>query len=187
MSGGVLARNRRRHGRALLIRIRVLSEAADDRSRSGTEHAMKAVIQRVSEARLTVGERLVSEIDRGLVVLFCVEQADEEAAIAPFARKVAKLRIFADEDGKMNRSILDIGGSALVVSQFTLAGDTRKGNRPSFIGAAPPERADRLYRAFCAELDELGVPVQTGEFGAEMKVALVNDGPVTIWLDSTAP
>ncbi len=145
---------------------------------------MKAVVQRVSEASLAVGERLVSQIGAGLVVLLCVEQGDDEATVEPFAHKIAKLRIFADEAGKMNRSLLDVGGSALVVSQFTLAADTRKGNRPSFTGAAPPDQADRLYRAFCAQLGALGVPVQTGEFAAHMAVALVNDGPVTIWLDS---
>ncbi len=147
---------------------------------------MKAVIQRVSEASLTVGGRPVSAIGAGLVILLCVEQEDDEAAVAPFAQKIAKLRIFADEAGKMNRALLDDGGSALVVSQFTLAADTRKGNRPSFDGAAPTDHADWLYRAFCADLGALGIPVQTGVFAAHMAVALVNDGPVTIWLDSTA-
>ena len=147
---------------------------------------MKAVIQRVSEAKLSVEGRPVSEIGGGLVILLCVERGDDEAEVAPFAAKIAKLRIFADEAGKMNRSVLDLGGSALVVSQFTLAADTRKGNRPSFIAAAPPEEADRLYRRFCAALEGLGVPVQTGVFAAHMAVALVNDGPVTIWLDSKA-
>lgn len=145
---------------------------------------MKAVIQRVSEASLTVGERLVGEIGRGLVILLCVERGDGAETVEQLARKTARLRIFADEAGKMNRSLLDIGGSALVVSQFTLAADTRKGNRPSFIGAAEPEAARALYEEFCAGLAAFGVPVETGEFAAHMAVRLVNDGPVTIWLDS---
>ncbi len=144
---------------------------------------MKVVIQRVSEASLTVGERLVGEIGRGLVILICVEKGDSEETAEQFARKTAKLRIFADEAGKMNRSLLDIGGTALVVSQFTLAADTRRGNRPSFVGAAEPETARALYEDYCARLAALGVPVETGEFAAHMAVRLVNDGPVTIWLD----
>lgn len=147
---------------------------------------MKAVVQRVSEARLSVGARPVSEISHGLVILLCVERGDGDGDVTPFATKIAKLRIFADGAAKMNLSLLDVGGGALVVSQFTLAADTRKGNRPSFTGAAPPEEAEPLYQAFCAQLRDLGVAVQTGEFGAQMAVALVNDGPVTIWLDSRA-
>lgn len=151
---------------------------------NGYGAVMKAVVQRVSEARLSVDGRLVSEIGAGLVILLCVVPEDDEAAAAAFARKVAKLRIFADAAGKMNRALLDTGGGALVVSQFTLAADTRKGNRPSFGGAAPAEQADQLYRSFCVELGALGITVQTGVFAAHMAVALVNDGPVTLWLDS---
>jgi D-tyrosyl-tRNA(Tyr) deacylase len=110
---------------------------------------------------------------------------DDDAAPAKLAGRVAKLRIFRDEAGRMNRSLLDIGGSALVVSQFTLAADTRTGNRPGFSTAAAPEDGRRLYEAFAAALRDLGIPAETGVFGADMKVSLVNDGPVTIWLDST--
>jgi D-tyrosyl-tRNA(Tyr) deacylase len=145
---------------------------------------MKAVVQRVSEASVTVGDRLVGSIGRGLLVLLGVEHGDGEGAAALLARKIAHLRIFEDEAGKMNRSILDIGGGVLAVSQFTLCADVRKGNRPSFIGAAPPDRAAALYQRFCADLAGHGVPVASGEFAAHMAVRLINDGPVTIWLDS---
>jgi D-tyrosyl-tRNA(Tyr) deacylase len=147
---------------------------------------MKALIQRVSEASVTVEGRVVGRVGRGLLVLFCAEQGDGEAEADGFARKVASLRIFEDEAGKMNLSVRDVGGAALAVSQFTLAADTRKGNRPSFIGAAPPALARALYERFCAQLAGHGLPVETGEFAAHMAVSLVNDGPVTIWLDSRA-
>jgi len=122
-------------------------------------------------------------VGAGLVVLLGVAAGDDEAAAERLAGKVARLRGFENEDGRFDRSLLDVDGSALVVSQFTLIADTAKGNRPSFTGAAPPEDAERLYEAFCAALRDLGVPVETGAFGARMAVSLVNDGPVTIVLD----
>jgi D-tyrosyl-tRNA(Tyr) deacylase len=143
---------------------------------------MKAVVQRVSEARVRVGERLAGEIGSGLCVLLGVARGDEQADAERLAGKVARLRIFENDDGRFDRSLLEIGGEALVVSQFTLLGDVSKGQRPSFAAAAPPEEAEPLYEAFCAALRELGVEVQTGEFGAHMAVELVNDGPVTILL-----
>ncbi|HET6522288.1 MAG TPA: D-aminoacyl-tRNA deacylase [Geminicoccaceae bacterium] len=146
---------------------------------------MKALLQRVSEARVTVGERTTGAIGRGLLVLLCAEPEDGEAEVAFLARKIANLRVFEDEAGRMNRSVQDIGGAALVVSQFTLAADLSRGNRPGFSGAAPPDLAEALYARFCARLaGEHGVPVQTGEFAAHMAVHLVNDGPVTIWMDT---
>ncbi len=145
---------------------------------------MRALVQRVSEASVRAGGETLGTIGKGLLVLFCAEAGDTPGDVELLARKTANLRIFADDAGKMNRSVLDIGGAVLAVSQFTLAGDCRKGNRPSFIGAAAPETANAAYDAFCAELRGLGLPVETGRFAAEMKVALVNDGPVTIWLDT---
>jgi D-tyrosyl-tRNA(Tyr) deacylase len=145
---------------------------------------VKAVVQRVSEASVTVGERVVGSIDRGLLVLLGVERGDGERQAAFLARKIAQLRIFEDDAGKMNRSVLDVGGGVLAVSQFTLCADVRKGNRPSFIGAAPPELANPLYARFCDHVAAQGVPVAQGEFAAHMAVRLVNDGPVTIWLDT---
>ncbi len=147
---------------------------------------MKALLQRVSEARVEVDGAVIGAVDRGLVILFCAEPGDQEADAEAFARKIAKLRIFPDEAGKMNRSLLDIGGGALAVSQFTLAADLSRGNRPGFSGAAPPELGESLYRHFCEQLAGQGVPVETGRFGADMAVHLVNDGPVTIWMDSHA-
>ena len=140
---------------------------------------MKAVVQRVGRARSTPG----GEIGVGVCVLLGVAEGDETAAADRLAEKVAKLRIFPDGDGKFDRSVVDVGGSALVVSQFTLLGDTAKGNRPSFTAAAPPEVAEALYERFAEHLRELGVPVETGVFGAKMQVELVNDGPVTILLE----
>jgi D-tyrosyl-tRNA(Tyr) deacylase len=145
---------------------------------------MKALLQRVSEASVAEGDRVIGEIGPGLLVLLGVAVGDGVAQADLLARKIAGLRIFEDEDGKMNRSLREIGGSALVVSQFTLSADVRKGNRPSFIGAAPPEVAEPLYEHFCARLRDEGVPVATGRFAARMAVRLINDGPVTIWLDS---
>jgi D-tyrosyl-tRNA(Tyr) deacylase len=140
---------------------------------------LKAVIQRVARARSQPG----GEIGHGFVVLLGVADGDDVDACVRLAAKVAKLRVFADERGKFDRSLLDVGGDALVVSQFTLIADTANGNRPSFSAAARPEVAEPLYERFCDELRSLGVPVETGVFGAAMQVELVNDGPVTIVLD----
>jgi D-tyrosyl-tRNA(Tyr) deacylase len=144
---------------------------------------MRAVCQRVSRARVSVGDSVTGEIAHGLVVLLGVARGDTAADAARLAGKVAKLRIFEDEAGKFARSVVDVGGAALVVSQFTLIADTRKGNRPSFADAAPPEDAVVLYERFCDELAGIGVAVERGVFGARMAVELVNDGPVTIVLD----
>ena len=140
---------------------------------------MRAVVQRVSRAQVTPG----GEIGRGLCVLLGVACGDGDEEAMQLAGKVARLRIFPGDDGRFDRSVVDIAGAALVVSQFTLIADTAKGNRPSFADAAPPEQAEALYRRFCEELRVLGVPVETGVFGAKMDVELVNDGPVTIVLD----
>jgi D-aminoacyl-tRNA deacylase len=144
---------------------------------------MRAVVQRVSAARVVVDGEVAGEIVAGLCVLLGVARDDGEAEAERLAGRVARLRIFENEDGRFDRSLLDTGGAALVVSQFTLIADTEKGNRPSFSGAAPPEQAEPLYDAFCAALRGLGVEVATGRFGARMAVELVNDGPVTIVLD----
>ena len=145
---------------------------------------MRAVCQRVSEARVTVGGETVAEIGPGLVVLLGIGRRDTPAAATQLAGKTARLRIFEDAEGRFDRSLLDCGGSALVVSQFTLLADTRKGNRPSFTEAAPPEEAEPLYLEFCGALSGGSIPVQRGVFGARMAVELVNDGPVTIVLDA---
>ena len=147
---------------------------------------MRALIQRVSEARVDIAGETVSEIGNGMLVLVCAMQGDVDEQAQFLARKVANLRIFESEPGKMNLSVLASGGGALVVSQFTLAADTSRGNRPGFSYAAPPDEGERLYELFAASLAEHGVPVQTGRFGQEMQVHLVNDGPVTIWLDTAA-
>jgi D-aminoacyl-tRNA deacylase len=137
----------------------------------------------VASARVRVGRDVCAEIGAGLCMLLGVERSDTAADAERLAAKVTRLRIFENEDGRFDRSLLDTGGAALVVSQFTLIADTAKGNRPSFTEAAQPEQAEPLYEAFCAALRELGVPVETGVFGARMAVELVNDGPVTIVLD----
>lgn len=144
---------------------------------------MRAVLQRVSCASVEVAGEVVGEIGQGYLILVCAMQGDGEAEAARLAAKVAKLRVFKDEAGKMNLSIRDRGGAALVVSQFTLAADLR-GNRPGFSTAAPPGEGERLYLAFADRLAAEGVPVARGVFGADMAVSLVNDGPVTIWLDT---
>jgi D-aminoacyl-tRNA deacylase len=143
---------------------------------------MRAVCQRVSEARVRVGGAVVGEIGMGLCVLLGVARGDAEMDADRLAGKIARLRVFADEDGRFDRSLTDVGGAALVVSQFTLLADTAKGNRPSFTGAARPEEAEPLVERFCATLRGLGVPVEQGVFAATMAVELVNDGPVTIVL-----
>ncbi len=145
---------------------------------------MRAVVQRVTRARVSVEERVTGEIGAGLVILLGVGRNDSDADAGPFAEKVANLRIFDDTEGKMNRSLLDTHGAALVVSQFTLYGDARGQRRPSYLGAAPPDVANRLYEEFVGALRALGVRVETGVFQARMAVELVNDGPVTILLDS---
>jgi D-aminoacyl-tRNA deacylase len=144
---------------------------------------MKALLQRVSSGSVSVDEKVIASIDRGLVVLVGIGHADGAAQVQNMAEKIATLRIFEDAAGKMNLSILDSGGSALVVSQFTLYADTRKGRRPAFIDAAAPEVASRLVEDFVKALISLGVPTRTGVFGAHMMVSLVNDGPVTIMLE----
>ena len=145
---------------------------------------MRALVQRVSEASVTVDGEVLGEIGPGVLALVCAMRGDSEAEAEKLAVKLSKLRIFQDEAGKMNRSLLDVGGAALVISQFTLAADTSRGNRPGFSEAAAPEDGNRLYEHFAAHLASLGPNVAKGRFGADMKVGLVNDGPVTIWLES---
>ena len=147
---------------------------------------MRALLQRVAHASVTVDGQIIGQTGPGLLVLICAMQGDTEAQADHLASKIAKLRIFTDEAGKMNRSVRDVGGSALVVSQFTLAADTSRGNRPGFSAAAPPDEGKRLYEYFAEQLAAQGLPVETGEFGADMKVELLNDGPVTIWIDTDA-
>jgi len=145
---------------------------------------MRCLIQRVSQARVEIAGKTVGQIEQGLMILVCAMGGDTEDNAATLARNVVNLRIFADDQGKMNRSLLDIGGAALVVSQFTLAADTSRGNRPGFSSAAPPDQGNALYQHFCELVTGHGVTVQTGEFGGDMKVTLTNDGPVTIWLET---
>jgi len=144
---------------------------------------MRALLQRVSSANVVVDGEKIGAIDRGLLILVCGMQGDDETKPRQLAAKISKLRIFPDDAGKMSKSIVDIGGSALIVSQFTLAADTSRGNRPGFSQAAPPELGNALYEQFIEEIVALGIPTQTGSFGADMKVGLTNDGPVTIWMD----
>jgi D-tyrosyl-tRNA(Tyr) deacylase len=145
---------------------------------------MKVVLQRVLHASVSIEGSIRAEIGPGLLALVGVARADESDDAERLAAKVAKLRVFEDDEGRFDRSLLDSAGAALVVSQFTLLADTTKGNRPSFAEAAPPEHAEPVYERFCAALRELGVPVETGVFGARMEVELLNDGPVTIVLES---
>ena len=147
---------------------------------------MRALLQRVGRSAVEVREQTIGQIDHGLLILVCAMDGDGPKEADQLASKISKLRIFSDEAGKMNRSLLDIGGSALVVSQFTLAADTSRGNRPGFSSAAKPEEGRQLYEYFAKALEKLGIKVETGEFGADMQVSLVNDGPVTIWMDTTA-
>ena len=144
---------------------------------------MRALIQRVTDAKVVVDGATIGEIGPGLLVLVCAMQGDTEAQSAKLAAKISKLRIFKDDAGKMNRSLKDTGGAALIVSQFTLAGDTSSGNRPGFSSAARPEEGRALYECFIKDMDALDIQTQTGQFGADMKVSLTNDGPVTLWLD----
>ena len=145
---------------------------------------MIAVIQRCSRGQVMVSEKVVGEIDNGLVILLGVQKGDTEKDANFLVNKISGLRIFSDENDKMNLSIKDVNGSALVISQFTLCGDTKKGRRPSFIQAATSEDGDRLYEYFMSEMKKSGVPIESGEFGAMMDVALVNNGPVTFVLNS---
>jgi D-tyrosyl-tRNA(Tyr) deacylase len=145
---------------------------------------MRALIQRVTEARVEVGDEVIGRTGPGLLILVCAMQGDTEAEADRLAAKIGKLRVFRDDAGKMNRSLVEAGGGALVVSQFTLAADTSRGNRPGFSAAAPPEAGERLYLHFAAALAALGPRVETGRFGADMAVSLTNDGPVTILLET---
>ncbi len=145
---------------------------------------MKAVLQRVREASVVVAGETVGAVGPGLLILFCAVKGDAADDATFLARKIARMRIFNDADGRMNRSVLDVGGSALAVSQFTLAAEWRKGNRPGFSNAAPPDEGEALYEDFCARLEDEGLQVARGRFGAHMDVGLVNDGPVTIVMDT---
>ena len=145
---------------------------------------MRALLQRTSGASVAVAGEVVGAIDGGLVVLLGVGPADDDATADALAQRIAELRMFRDADGRTNSSLVDVGGAVLLVSQFTLFADTRRGRRPGFTGAAPPEQAERLYERVVATLRGLGIDVATGRFGAEMAVTLTNDGPFTIWLDS---
>nr|WP_245220496.1 MULTISPECIES: D-aminoacyl-tRNA deacylase [unclassified Ruegeria] len=142
------------------------------------------MLQRVSQAKVSVDGNVIGASGPGLLILVCAMQGDDEAQAENLARKTARLRIFKDDAGKMNRSLLDVKGSALVISQFTLAADTTSGNRPGFSTAAPPELGEHLYSTFANHLAAQGVAVETGQFGADMAVELVNDGPVTIWVET---
>ncbi|AXI43121.1 D-aminoacyl-tRNA deacylase [Sulfitobacter sp. SK011] len=148
---------------------------------------MRALLQRVSEAAVKVEGKTIGHIGPGLLILICAMPDDTEATAAALALKISKLRLFKDDAGKMNLSLTQTGGAALVVSQFTLAADTSRGNRPGFSGAAKPEHANHLYEYFTAQLAALNIPTQTGKFGADMAVSLTNDGPVTLWLDTQTP
>ncbi|MBO6867501.1 MAG: D-tyrosyl-tRNA(Tyr) deacylase [Thalassococcus sp.] len=145
---------------------------------------MRVLLQRVSEASVTVDGDVIGGIGAGLLILVCAMQGDTEAEADRLATKIGKLRIFKDDAGKMNLSVKDSGNAALVVSQFTLSADTSRGNRPGFSQAAPPAEGERLYEYFADRLRQEGLDVATGQFGADMKVRLLNDGPVTIWMDS---
>ncbi|PKO07351.1 MAG: D-tyrosyl-tRNA(Tyr) deacylase [Chloroflexi bacterium HGW-Chloroflexi-3] len=146
---------------------------------------MRALIQRISKGSVSVDQRIVAgEVGIGLMIFLGVGHEDNQEKARILAKKIANLRIFGDEDGKMNLSILDLKGHAIVVSQFTLYADTKKGNRPSFIDAANPEKADQLVNYFTDQLRSFGIPTQQGEFAAHMMVSLVNDGPVTIWIEN---
>ena len=144
---------------------------------------MRALIQRVSSASVAVEGEVIGAIDHGMLILICAMEGDDAAKGKALAAKISKLRIFKDDDGKMNRSLVDVGGAALIISQFTLSADTSRGNRPGFSAAAKPDQGKALYESFVADMGDLGISTATGEFGADMAVSLVNDGPVTIWMD----
>ena len=144
---------------------------------------MRALIQRVTNARVQVDGETIGEIGQGLLILVCAMEGDEAVKSKTLAAKISKLRIFTDDEGKMNKSLVDVGGAALIVSQFTLAADTSRGNRPGFSTAAKPDVGRALYEQFIADISELGVQTAAGAFGADMAVSLTNDGPVTIWMD----
>ena len=144
---------------------------------------MRALLQRVTEAKVEIDGTLIGQCGPGLMILVCAMDGDTEANAEKLAAKVSKVRIFKDDAGKMNRSILDVQGSVLVVSQFTLSADTSRGNRPGFSAAAHPEMGEKLYQHFAQTMRNLGLPVETGQFGADMQVSLTNDGPVTIWME----
>lgn len=144
---------------------------------------MRALVQRVSKANIEVNEKNISSINKGLLLLLGIQDTDDESDVTWLSNKIIKMRIFEDDNGKMNQSIEDIGGELLIVSQFTLYASTKKGNRPSFINAAHPDKALPIYQTFVSECNKQ-ISTQTGKFGAMMQVGLVNDGPVTIWLDS---
>ncbi len=144
---------------------------------------MRCLIQRVSEASVAVDGQVIGRIGHGMLVLVCAMAGDDDACAERLAKKVVSLRIFRDEQDRMNRSLTDVGGEALIVSQFTLAADTSRGNRPGFSSAAPPDEGNALYERFCELVTDHGVAVAKGAFGADMAVSLTNDGPVTIWLD----
>ncbi len=148
---------------------------------------MRAFVQRVTQASVSVEGDVIGQIEGGLMILICAMQGDTTADADQMAAKISKLRIFRDAAGKMNRSLIDVGGAALVVSQFTLAADTSRGNRPGFSTAAPPDEGNALYLHFADQLRALGIPTETGSFGADMAVSLTNDGPVSLWLDSASP
>lgn len=143
---------------------------------------MIGLLQRVKNASVTVNDQVIGAVEKGLLILVCAEKGDSEEQCEKLAKKVLAYRIFEDENGKMNKSVSDIGGEILIVSQFTLAADTAKGLRPSFTPAADPETGKRLYEHFVEKIKESGLKTETGQFGANMQVALINDGPVTIWL-----
>lgn len=145
---------------------------------------MRALLQRVTSASVTVDDHMISEIAQGLLIFICAMPGDTGDTSAQLAAKISKLRVFKDDAGKMNLSLAQTGGAALVVGQFTLAADTSRGNRPGFSGAAKPAEAQALYEQFVDDLRALDIPVHTGQFGADMKVSLNNDGPVTLWLDT---
>lgn len=145
---------------------------------------MRALIQRVSQASVTIDGNTISEIKDGLLIFICAMAEDTELTVEKMAGKISKMRIFNDEDSKMNKSVLEVDGEALIVSQFTLAADTSRGNRPGFSSAASPEKGEKLYIHFSKELEKYGIFCKNGVFGGNMKVSLINDGPTTIWIDN---